>query len=228
MDLPHSIPSHSEKRIGLRFDLHHLEEKVMISPLKKLMFKYFEFRVFKRLLYSLNMNLSGKQILEGGCGAGYGIEVMSEYFQPSEYFAFDLNKGMVARSQAKVKSKGLPVKVFQGDITAIHLPAEKFDAVFIFTVLHHEKNWRVALSEINRVLKPNGLLLINEINNRSLNWFERYAKVYHPKSARFTWKTFRNELAQAGFSILREYLFLQDLGFFVGCKISTKNISDEN
>ncbi|MHA1993724.1 MAG: class I SAM-dependent methyltransferase [Candidatus Hodarchaeales archaeon] len=220
MTLPNSIPAYSEKQEGIRFDLHHLEEKLMISPLKKLMFKYFEFKIFKRLLHSLNIDLYGKKILEGGCGAGYGIEVISNHFKPSEYVAFDLNMGMVCRSQTKIKHKGLSVNVFQGDVTAINLPSEKFDAVFIFTVLHHEKNWRNALKEINRVLKPNGLLLINEINNRSLNWFERYLKVYHPKSARFTWEMFRNELNQAEFTILREYLFLQDFGFFVGRKNS--------
>ncbi|MHA1978046.1 MAG: class I SAM-dependent methyltransferase [Candidatus Hodarchaeales archaeon] len=213
-----SLPSRSNNQKEGKFDLHHLEEKLMISPFKKILFKYFEFRIFKRLLYSLNINLHGKQLLEGGCGAGYGIEVISQYFKPSKYYAFDLNKEMVARSQTKVKNKGLSAKVFQGDVTSIPFPEEKFDVVFIFTVLHHEKNWRVALKEINRVLKPNGLLLINEINNRSLNWFERYLKVYHPKSARFTWKMFRKELVQAGFSILGEYLFLQDFGFFIGRK----------
>ena len=218
MNSPTFHPSRAEKRTRTRFDLHHLEEKLMISPFKKIIFKYFEFKIFKRLLYSLNVDLHGKQILEGGCGAGYGIEVISQYFTPSQYYAFDLNEGMVRRSQTKVKHRKLPVNVFQGDVTSIKLPAEKFDAVFIFTVLHHEKNWRIALKEINRVLKPNGLLLINEINDRSLNWFERYLKIYHPKSARFTWKMFRHELNQAGFSILREYLFLQDLGFFVGRK----------
>jgi ubiquinone/menaquinone biosynthesis C-methylase UbiE len=195
----------------------------MISPLKKIMFRYFEFRIFKRLLSSLDVNLYGKRVLEGGCGAGYGIEVISDYFRPKEYYAFDLNKGMVERSQSVVKRKGLRVNVFQGDVTAIDLPSEKFDVVFIFTVLHHEKKWRSALKEINRVLKPNGLLLINEINNRSLDWFERYAKVYHPKSARFTWKMFRSELNKADFLILREFLFLEDFGFFLGQKKSTKD-----
>ncbi len=212
----------AKKRSESRFDLHHLEEKLMISPLKKLMFKYFEFRIFKRLLSSLDVNLTGKRVLEGGCGAGYGIEVISNYLRPKEYYAFDLNKGMVERSRSVVKRKGLPVNVFQGDVTEINLPSEKFDIVFIFTVLHHESKWRAALKELNRVLKPNGLLIINEINSRSLNWFERYAKVYHPKTAHFTWNMFRYELNQAQFSILKEYLFLQDFGFFIGQKKPTR------
>lgn len=41
----------------------------------------------------------------------------------------------------------------------IRLPSEKFDAVFIFDVLHHVPEWRSALKEINRVLKACCVLL---------------------------------------------------------------------
>ena len=200
---------------GAHFDLHHLEEKLMISPLKKLMLKYFELPIFLRLLRNLNTNLMDKSILEAGCGAGYGIEAIINHFHPKEYYAFDINKKMVERSRSRARNQIVDAKVFQGDITKIPLPSQKFDAVFIFTVLHHEVRWRDALREVNRVLKPDGLLFVNEINNRSLDWFERYVKVYHPKAARFTWKTFRKELQKTGFSIKNEFLFLRDLGFFI-------------
>ncbi len=205
----------SSKKLGAHFDLHHLEEKLMISPLKKLMLNYFELPIFRILLHSLNVDLKEKHILEAGCGAGYGIEAINNHFQPKEYYAFDISEKMVQRSLSRAKNLKNNVKVFQGDITAIPLSSEKFDAVFIFTVLHHEIRWREALREVYRVLKPNGLLFVNEINNRSLNWFERYAKVYHPKAARFTWKIFREELQKTGFSIRNEFLFLKDLGFFI-------------
>ena len=209
--------TNSKLNYGTRFDLHHLEEKLMISPLKRLMLKYFELPIFNYLLRPLNADLMEKRILEAGCGAGYGIEAINNLFQPKEYYAFDISKRMVQRSLSKAKNHKNNVKVFQGDITAIPLPSLKFDAVFIFTVLHHEVRWREALKEVYRVLKPNGLLFVNEINNRSLNWFERYAKVYHPKAARFTWKIFREELQKTGFSIRNEFLFLTDFGFFI-CK----------
>jgi ubiquinone/menaquinone biosynthesis C-methylase UbiE len=122
---------------------------------------------------------------------------------------------MVLRSRNRANIHNLPIKIFQGDVTDIPLPSNKFDIAFTFTVLHHEPRWRDALLEINRVLKPKGLLIINEINERSLNWFERYAKIYHPKAARFTWGMFRKEMKKAGFVILNEYLFLEDFGFFI-------------
>jgi ubiquinone/menaquinone biosynthesis C-methylase UbiE len=200
-------------------DLHFIEEKFMISPIKKLMFNFFEIQVFKRLLRPLNIEIERKKILEAGCGAGYGIETISKMFSPKEYYAFDLNENMVKKSYRRIKENNLPVKVFQGNITKLPFKSSRFDVVLIFTVLHHVPRWRQALGEVHRVLKSNGIVLINEINQRSLDRFERYAKIYHPKAARFSWKEFRRELLKTGFQIRNEYYFLQDFGFFVGSKI---------
>ncbi|MFX0207410.1 MAG: class I SAM-dependent methyltransferase [Candidatus Hodarchaeota archaeon] len=199
-------------------DLHYLEEKLMISPFKKLILSFFELNVFKYLLKSINFSFTGKSVLEIGCGAGFGIEQIQKSFNPKEYFAFDINQKMVLLSAAKVKKKNLPVYLFLGDVKETKLPSSKFDAVFVFTVLHHVEGWQDALKEINRVLKPKGLLLINEINERSLNWFERYLKVSHPKKAHFTWDMFTQGLEAAEFLILREFKFLKDLGFFLCIK----------
>ncbi|MHA2245118.1 MAG: class I SAM-dependent methyltransferase [Candidatus Hodarchaeales archaeon] len=201
-----------------RLDLHFLEEKLMISPFKKLILSYFELNVFKYLMKSINFDPMDKSVLEVGCGAGYGIEQIHKSFKPKEHFAFDINLKMVLLSAAKVKRENLPVRVFLGDVNETKLPSNKFDVVFVFTVLHHVERWQGALKEINRVLKPKGLLLINEINNRSLNWFERYLKVYHPRRAHFSWNMFTQGLNAADFSILREFKFLKDLGFFLCIK----------
>ena len=208
----------TDKIYNKRLDLHYLEQKLMTSPLKKLMLSTFELKIYKYFLKSINIDLKDKNILEVGCGAGYGIEQIYKNFKPKEYFAFDVNLKMISLSIAKVKKKHLPVNVFLGDVKETKLPSNKFDAVFVFTVLHHVEGWPSALKEINRVLKTKGLLMINEINNRSLNWFERYLKVYHPKKAYFTWEMFTRGLNAADFVILREFKFLKDLGFFLCVK----------
>jgi ubiquinone/menaquinone biosynthesis C-methylase UbiE len=210
--------SNKDQKGGL--NLHFLEEKLMISPFKKLMLSFFELKVFRSFIQSINYNLVGKSILEVGCGAGYGIVQISKIFNPKEYYAFDINQKMISLSAAKVKKKELNVQLFLGDVLKTGLPSNKFDVVFVFTVLHHVEGWRDALKEINRVLKPKGLLLINEINNRSLSWFERYLKVIHPRKAYFTWEMFTEGLIAAEFLILREYKFLEDLGFFLCVNLS--------
>lgn len=201
-----------------RVDLHYLEEKLMISPLKKLMISFFELNIFKYFLRSTSTKIVRKSLLEVGCGAGYGIEQIYKSFKPKEYYAFDISQKMVSLSKAKAEKHEIPVQLFLGDVENIELSSNKFDVVFVFTVLHHVVGWQDALKEINRVLKPKGLLMINEINERSLNWFERYLKVYHPKKARFTWTMFRHGLTNAGFQIQKEFLFLRDFGFFLCTK----------
>lgn len=208
-----------EQKSQSNLDLHFLEEKFMISPLKKLMLSYFELKVFKNFLKSIDITLEGKNILEVGCGAGYGLVQIYKDFKPKEYYAFDINPKMVALSRDKIESHHLPVHLFVGDVRNLELASEKIDLTFIFTVLHHVVGWQDALIEINRVMKSGGLLLIDEIDNRALNWFERYLKVHHPIKARFTWPIFRSGLANAGFKILREFRFLEDLGFFLCTKV---------
>jgi ubiquinone/menaquinone biosynthesis C-methylase UbiE len=170
------------------------------------------------MLKKFRLDLTGKNLLEVGCGAGYGIVQIYHKFNPSNLFAFDINPKMVALSRGRVKKMKIPAQISRGDVLKISTPIEKFDAVFAFTVLHHVEKWQIGLREINRVLKRGGLLFIEEICERSLNRFERYLKVYHPRKARFTWKMFYSGLSGAGFKVLRDFKFLGDLGFFLCVK----------
>ncbi|MFX1466859.1 MAG: class I SAM-dependent methyltransferase [Promethearchaeota archaeon] len=191
-----------------------LEMKFMNSPLKKIMQKHLEFRIFKRFLASRKLSLMDKTILEVGCGSGYGLELITKEFQPIELVAFDINPEQIRLA----KLRRLPVKLFVGNVTNIKLPSKKFDAVFVFTVFHHVEIWRVALKEVNRVLKPRGILLVNELNKKLLNRIERFLKVIHPKASRFDWIEFEKNLVSTGFKILEEKKFFFGLGFFLCVK----------
>jgi len=193
------------------------ELKFMNSPLKGLMQKHIEFRIFKTLLSSLNVDLTGKVILEVGCGSGYGIELITKKFQPTELVAFDILPELVERA----RQRRLPVKLFVGNATDIKLPSDKFDAVFIFTVIHHVEGWHQVLKEVNRVLKHGGILLVNELNRKSLDRIERFLKIKHPKKSRFDWGDFQEGLIAAGFMILREKRILNDFGFFICIKVKS-------
>jgi ubiquinone/menaquinone biosynthesis C-methylase UbiE len=190
------------------------ELKFMHSPFKRLMQKHLELRIFKHFLSSLNLDLTGKILLEVGCGSGYGLELISKEFQPAELFAFDLLPEEVALARQKSER----ANVFVGDVRAINLPSEKFDAIFIFTVFHHVEGWQQALKEVNRVLKVGGILLVNELNRQAVNRFERFIRTRHPRHSRFDWAEFKHGLASAGFNILREKRILNDFGFFLCLK----------
>ena len=157
-----------------------------------------EFRTFKVHLKKNHIDLTNKVILDAGCGAGYSSQLIIKEFQPKELFAFDI----LPEEVELAKRRGLSANLFVGDVTDIKLPSEKFDAVFIFDVLHHVPEWRNALKEINRVLKSGGVLLVQEPHKKALDEIERYFKVYHPKESRFEWPEFVEGLEESGFRVV--------------------------
>ncbi len=173
------------------------ESRFMSNPVRQFFLKHFEFKVFKKILKAKKIDLTNKVILDAGCGPGYGSELILKEFSPKELVAFDIMEEEVALA----KKRGLPMNVFVGDMTDTKLPSEKFDAVFIFCVLHHISQWPKALKEINRVLKVGGVLLVEEPNKLTLDMSERYLKIYHPRESRFEWSELTRNLKESGFHI---------------------------
>jgi len=168
------------------------------SPLRRFFLKYYELRIFKQFLKKNGISLIDKVILDAGCGSGYSSELILEEFQPGELVAFDIMPKQIELA----RNRGLNVNFFIGDATNTELPSEKFDAVFIFDILHHVPGWRKALKEVSRIIKPGGAFLIEEPGNRALYGAERYFKIYHPEEAMFDWPEFFEGLEETGFNII--------------------------
>ncbi len=187
------------------------ELRLVNSAVRGFCLRHYEFRTFRKYLKKNHINLTNKVILDVGCGAGYSLEPIIEEFHPKELFAFDI----LAEEVKLAKQRGLSANLFVGDVTDIKLPSEKFDAVFIFDVLHHVPEWHAALKEINRVLKSGGVLLVQEPHKKGLDNIERFFKIYHPKESRFEWPEFIDGLEESGFRVVeRRKIYL---GHFQSC-----------
>lgn len=187
------------------------ELRLVNSAVRGFCQRYYEFRAFRGYLKKNHIDLTNKVILDVGCGAGYSLEPIVAEFQPKELFAFDI----LAEEVELAKRRCLSANLFVGSVTDIKLPAEKFDAVFIFDVLHHVPEWRAALNEINRVLKSGGVLLVQEPHKKGLDNIERFFRVHHPQESRFEWPEFIEGLEEAGFRVVeRRKLYL---GHFQSC-----------
>ncbi len=93
-------------------------------------------------------------VLEMACGTGQLSYPLSSRVRLWE--ATDFSPAMIAEAKKKNSSTRLHFSV--QDATALPYAPESFDAVVISNALHIMPHPEKALSEIRRVLKPNGLL----------------------------------------------------------------------
>lgn len=180
-------------------DLNKFEFYLMNNPLRRWLQKNIEFKTFKEFLDKRNFSLEGKVILDAGCGSGYSTKLISQ-FSPAELIGFDLMPSQIK----KAKQKYSALNFFVGNVLETQLSSNKFDAVFVFGILHHIPQWKDAIIELYRVLKPGGVLLVEDLNKDASRFFTNYLKFDHPTEAYFTWEDFTDHLRDTGFDILEQ------------------------
>jgi SAM-dependent methyltransferase len=124
--------------------------------------------------------LDGKRTLEVGCGSGFAVQLFAE--AGADATAVDLTPWAVETTRRRLAAFGLEADVREGD--GEHLPFEdaSFDVVFSWGVIHHSSDMAQALSELVRVLKPGGTLVLMVYNRHSLFYgvykaFQRFLPV---------------------------------------------------
>jgi ubiquinone/menaquinone biosynthesis C-methylase UbiE len=155
-----------------------------------------------RRLLAMGGPVPGGLALEIGCGRGVGMEIILDLFQAGRVDAFDLDPQMVALAGKRHATRPARVHLWTGDVTAIPNDDGVYDAVFDFGVIHHVPNWRDAVCEVYRVLKPGGRFYVEEALDRFIlnSWVRRLT--IHPLEDRFNHDQFRDALAAAGFHVI--------------------------
>jgi ubiquinone/menaquinone biosynthesis C-methylase UbiE len=102
----------------------------------------------------------GQNILDVGTGTGILIPYLTRAVGPEgSVTAIDYSENMVQICKTKHSHlKNLSIKL--GNIEETAFPPESFDAVICFGVFPHLENKEKALQNINRILKPDGKLVI--------------------------------------------------------------------
>lgn len=197
--------------------MDNLEKIFVNSPLRRLMERYLEFDALRKMLESNHIRLSGSTILEAGCGSGYGLKLLHEAFEPRGLYGFDILPDEVRMA----RQRKIPAIISVDSVVRTKFPPSMFDAVFEFTVLHHIPQWRQAMKEIYRILRPRGVFLGSDLDRETTDFFEKTTGVKHPKDAQFEWPEFIHELHNAGFEVLEKKLILGRLGLFL-CRKKSK------
>jgi ubiquinone/menaquinone biosynthesis C-methylase UbiE len=178
--------------------LNRLETALMNNPIRAAIQRRFE---AERLL-ALGGRVDGGTALEVGCGRGVGTELILDRFGAARVDAFDLDPKMVELARARLAPRGDRVRLWVGDAERIDAPDASYDAVFDFGILHHVPDWRAALAEIHRVLRPGGRLFAEEVLADFVQhplWRRLFE---HPQADRFDAAGFGRGIEASGLRLL--------------------------
>jgi len=96
-----------------------------------------------------------RALLDIGTGTGIVPAIFAEIFGTLDVFAgCDISLGMLQQAKARLAN----LHVVAADAPALPFKSETFDVVTAGFVLSHIREYRRALNEIHRVLRPNGLI----------------------------------------------------------------------
>lgn len=106
-------------------------------------------------------------ILDAGCGTAFNAVLLAKLglnVDGVDFSSFAIEQGC---RHAEANGVAGRVRLRHGDLTALDIPSNSYDAVLCLGVLMHIPDLESAIDELVRVVKPGGMLLIGESNRGS-------------------------------------------------------------
>lgn len=138
------------------------------------------------------------------CGNGEATQVILKHFSSARMTGVDRDGSVIADAREKYPDAMFDFSV--QDVTSLSFDDCQFDAVFDLADLHNYPNWKGGLAEVNRVLRPGGLFIMEELSLESFTFGAGKlfrALTDHPYDAMLTMEDFRDQALASGFEILR-------------------------
>ena len=131
-----------------------------------------------------------KKILDVATGTADVALMTYKLLKPEKITGIDISDGMIALGKEKIAKKGLTdfIELQNGDSEKINYTDNFFDAVTVAFGVRNFQNLEKGLSEMLRVLKPGGKLVILEFskpcNTMFKSFYKFYMKIIAPKAGR--------------------------------------------
>ena len=114
-------------------------------------------------------------ILDVGTGSGDFIEVLQDVFPQAQIMGVDPNTESLQEAIQKYPG------VSFGEMSAekLEFADNSFDVASISMALHHLPDIQTSLKEMQRVVKPGGWIIVNELFSDNLNPAQEVHKMFH-------------------------------------------------
>ena len=121
----------------------------------------------------VKMGFKKGKILDIGTGPGVIPMVIINNFHQAEAIGLDLSDPLLELARFNAKESGLSNRLTfeKGDAQDLHFEDDFFDVVISLNTLHLVENPIAMLNEVERVLKPTGILLLGDIRRSSFGYF---------------------------------------------------------
>lgn len=123
-----------------------------------------EYIIYLRHLFAYKQieKTNNKNLLEIGCGNGYGAKLLSD---SKNVIAIDIDKKVIETAKKQYTNKNLIFEHTNGKV--LDFPDNSFDAIISFQTIEHIKFPRLFLIESRRVLKKGGVLFLTTPNRET-------------------------------------------------------------
>lgn len=130
--------------------------------------------------------LKPKYMLDVATGTGDVAIMANKMLNPEKITGIDISEGMLEFGRKKLLEQGLTAKIelLKGDSETINFNTDTFDAITVAFGVRNFQNLEKGLSEMHRVLKPGGKLVVLEFSRPKLpgvkTLYNLYMKVLAP------------------------------------------------
>ncbi|MBN1223114.1 MAG: methyltransferase domain-containing protein [Candidatus Aminicenantes bacterium] len=147
-----------------------------------------------KIFYS-NSEVRGKSVLDAGCGTGI-FSIIFARNEAAKVMGIDISEGSLTTARSLKERFGLSNAEFQReDMLNLPFTADTFDIVWAWGTVHHTTDPFQAVSELIRVLKPEGSLLLAVYTRTKLTFLHEIIRKTLIRTPKNTWKALCKILA---------------------------------